>query len=362
MLTRIQILKIRLMEEGVHVPEEVREVVRGLLTLADYPSTSGVTMALEEDVWVNAPIVDFNPNFLKEDPPHRLVYEDSRFFVESDGERYESKILPVPSYHDTKTKSGEPYTWLAITHSDRVRISPIGGCAIACKFCDIPYVAKYRTKSIDDLVESVQVALDDSALPAQHILISGGTPKPDDYEWQNEVYETVADAFPGVDVDVMMVSMPGLLDPQHLKDVGIHGLSINIEMWNQETARKIMASKVKAGRQLYFDFIEEAVDVFGADGKVRSLILVGIEPIEDTLQGVEALAQIGCDPVLSPFRPDPATPMKDHPPPSVETLVEVYERSLEIVERYGVKLGPRCIPCHHNTLTFVDDPDGYYYS
>ena len=123
-----------------------------------------------------------------------------------------------------------------------------------------------------------------------------------------------------------------------------------------------MASKVKACRQLYFDFIERAVGIFGAEGQVRSLILVGIEPIEDTLQGVEALAQLGCDPVLSPFRPDPATPLKDHPPASVDTLVEVYERGLEIVERYGVKLGPRCIPCHHNTLTFPDGTNTYYYS
>ena len=33
-----------------------------------------------------------------------------------------------------------------------------------------------------------------------------------------------------------------------------------------------------------------------------------------------------------------------------------------IVERYGVKLGPRCIPCQHNTLTFPDDSGAYYYS
>jgi len=194
------------------------------------------------------------------------------------------------------------------------------------------------------------------------VLISGGTPKPDDYEWQNETYETIVRSFPGVDVDVMMVPMPGLLDANYLKEVGVHGLSINIEMWNQDIARRIMANKVKAGRQLYFDFIEDAVKIFGANGTVRSLILVGIEPIEDTLQGVEALARIGCDPVLSPFRPDPATPMRDHPPPSVDDLIEVYERSLKIVERYEVKLGPRCIPCHHNTLTFADDSGAYYYS
>ena len=126
MLTPIQLLKIRLMEEGIEIPEETREVVQGPLTLADYPSTSGITMVLEEDVWVNAPFRDFNPNFVG-DAPHRLIHRDGGFLVESSGREYGARLLPVPSYHDKTTEGGEPYTWFAITHSDRVRISPIGG-------------------------------------------------------------------------------------------------------------------------------------------------------------------------------------------------------------------------------------------
>ena len=87
--------------------------------------------------------------------------------------------------------------------------------------------------------------------------------------------------------------------------------------------------------------------------------MVGLEPIEDTLRGVDALAQRGCEPVLSPFRPSPDTPLGDVSPPGEAELVEVYERSVEVAGRHGVKLGPRCIPCQHNTLSFPDD-SGYY--
>ena len=158
----------------------------------------------------------------------------------------------------------------------------------------------------------------------------------------------------------MMVPMPGLLDAQKLKDMGVHGLSINLELYNQDIARKIMHSKWKASRQRYLDFIAEAVPIFGG-GNVRSLLMVGIEPLEDTLRGIEALAERGCDPVLSPFRPDPATPMRNEKPPRVDLLVEAYQRAEEIVSKYkGVKLGPRCIPCMHNTLTFPDNSGKYY--
>ena len=91
--------------------------------------------------------------------------------------------------------------------------------------------------------------------------------------------------------------------------------------------------------------------------------MVGLEPMGDTLKGVEALAQRGCDPVLSPFRPSPITSLRDKFPPTAEFLAETYERAREVVERYPkTKLGPRCVPCMHNTLTFPDKSGKYYFN
>jgi radical SAM superfamily enzyme YgiQ (UPF0313 family) len=363
MLTPVQRLKLALFTEGMIVTPEARRQISGTgehgrpLTLADYASTSGISMELEGRIWVNAPIADFNPNFVQT-PPHRLEFEDGEFWVSSGDMRAHAKPVPVPSYHDQMNAWGEPYTSFAITHTDRVRISPIEGCAIACQFCDLPYRYRYRKKTVEALVDSVDRAARDPLLPARHVLISGGTPKEGDFEYLNEVYASVAATFPGMAVDVMMVPMPGLLDPEDLKAAGIQGLSINLEMFGEESSRKIMPPKAKLGKKYWLDFIGRAAEVFGP-GKVRSLILVGLEPLEDTLKGVEALAERGCDPVLSPFRPDPHTPLRSMKPPTIELLIETYERSLEIVEKYGVKLGPRCIPCHHNTLTFPDDSGKY---
>jgi len=65
---------------------------------------------------------------------------------------------------------------------------------------------------------------------------------------------------------------------------------------------------------------------------------------------------------LSPFRPDPSTPLRKESPPGVRFLIEAYERGAEIANNHSVKLGPRCIPCHHNTLTFADESGRYFYS
>jgi biotin synthase-related radical SAM superfamily protein len=210
-------------------------------------------------------------------------------------------------------------------------------------------------------VETVNAALGDPLLPAKHILISGGTPRPEDYSYEKTVYRAITENFPQVPVDIMMTPYPHLLDPKELKSLGVNGLSINIEVFSHEARKRLIPIKMRLGMPYYLDFIESAVEIFGMN-HVQSLIIVGLESLEDTLRGVDALASRGCQPVLSPFRPDPATPLGDYPPPDTSLLEKAYLESLEIATKRDVKLGPRCIPCHHNTLTFPDGSDFYFYN
>lgn len=363
MLTDIERLKLEILTNGLKISDHAKKTFSGPLTVGEYASTSGVSMALEGEVWVNAPFSDYNPNFVTDSTNILLDYKNDTYYVSNGKIEIAAKPVHVPSYEDKKAGSGLPFSRIAVTHTDRVRISPIEGCAIACQFCNLPYEFRYSKKLVSDLVEGVDLALKDPLLKAKHVLISGGTPKPEDYVYENQVYDVIAQTYKGIDVDIMMVPMPGLLDPVRLKKIGIHGLSINMELYDEKTAQRIAYSKFKIGMKGYIDFIEGAVKAFGGKGKVRSLLMLGLENLESTLEGVEALAQVGCDPVLSPFRPDPRTPMKNAKPPSIDFMEEAYERSKDIVKRYpGVALGPRCIPCMHNTLTFPDKSGAYYTS
>jgi len=365
MLKEVEILKIGLMTSGMVVSPKARQIIEGdekrPLTLADYASTSGISIELPENVWVNAPIIDHNSNFVGA-TPYVLDWKDNQFVVRSGDNEFRAIPTPVPSYHNKTNNVGEIFTRFGITHTDRVRISPIKGCVNSCTFCDIPFTYQYYKKSAGDLVESIKVALVDPIQPAKHILISGGTPKQEDYSYLNSVYDSVVSSFPNHNVDVMMAPIPGLLNVESLRSRGINGLSINLELFNEKIAQRIINGKHHISRDRYLGFIAQASEVFG-EGRVRSLLMVGLEPIEDTLRGVEALAQRGCDPVLSPFRPSPTTPLRNLVPPNAQILVEVYERARDIVGKYeGVKLGPRCIPCMHNTLTFPDKSGKYIFN
>jgi hypothetical protein len=353
-LTPAERLKFLLMSEGLAITAEAQGHIDRAngdrpMTPADYASTSGVILALENDVWVNAPIAAHNSNFVI-DPEIVLALEENCLVVRGHGLESLAQFWLPPAYHGEINANGQPYNSFAFTHADRVRISPVEGCSMTCKFCDLPYEFRYRTKTVDGLVDAVNRAVTDEIQPAGHVLISGGTPKQEDFGYVQEVYEAVICGFPDLDVDIMMVPLDGLLELERLHALGVNEFSINIEIFNREIARKYMRRKFNQGRDHYLSFLEEAAGVIGP-GRVRSMLMVGLEPMEDTLAGVRAIAERGCVPVLSPFRPDESTPLRILKPPSASTLEETYLRAREITAAMGVALGPSCIPCSHNTLT-----------
>ena len=360
MLSDIELLKIKLFCQGANITKRANfflsEGGNVPLTLMEYATTSGIPFKFQNDVYVNIPFVE---SFTK-NSELTLDFDGNKCFIYLNKKKFYGEPIPFPAYINKKNRNGENYSWFAMTHTDRVRVSPIAGCSYSCKFCDSPQTHTYQKKSIPELIESINVAIEDPVLPAKHCLISGGTPKPEDFGYIDDVYKNV-----GQDVDIPVdVMMPAYRDINYIEQLyswGIDGLSINIEFFNYKCAKKFCPEKAELIPEKSIKFLEKAVDIFGV-GKVRSAILVGLEPIKETLKGVEQLAKIGCDPMLSPFRPSPNTSLRNYPSPSEENLIEVYEKSIEIVKKYGVKLGSRCIPCHHNTLTFTDGSNDYYFS
>jgi hypothetical protein len=325
-----------------------------VLTPADYASTSGIILRLDGAVWVNAPIATYNPNFVTA-PSLTLTASADGLQVVGGASPVGAEFWLPPAYHSALNSHGEAHAIYAFTHGDRVRIAPVTGCAFTCKFCNLPYDYRYRRKDLEGLIEAVEVARADPIQPARHVLISGGTPRPEDFGFLRDVYDAVIESFPDLPVDIMMVPIEEVLDVDHLAAKGVNELSINLELYNDEIARRVMPRKYQQGREHLLEFVARAAEALGP-GKVRSMLMVGIEPMEDTLAGVEAVVEAGCIPVLSPFRPDPSTPMRDSPTPTATVLRETYRRAMEIAASGKTSLGPSCPPCSHNTLTFPQVP------
>lgn len=362
-LTDAQRLKFVLLAEGAMVTPAAERALDDIVdgghwSPDDYASTRGLILLLNDDVWVNVPVERYNANFV----PGTTMTVDldaGGFFVHGRGLSSRAAFWPPAAFHFGKNSHGRPYRNFVVTHGDRARLSPTVGCAMVCDFCNIPFDDTYAgVKPLDPMIDAIDVALRDIRQPGHHLLISGGTPGPAHVPALQNVYESVLRGFPGVDVDIMMVPIPGLYDLPKLDALGLNQISVNLEVYDEEIASRIMRHKHRQGRDYYLDFLAEAAQILGGH-RVRSMLMVGIEPMDSTLEGVRAILERGCVPVLSPFKPDPVTPMADARPPAWEETLELYLRAQEFADDLRGSLGPTCPPCTHNTLSFAHrDSDG----
>lgn len=363
-LTMLQWLKLYLLAHGIKITDQAKEAwqkkYQGPLSLSEYASTSGICLAFEGEVYVNAPFKEYFTHKTRATLMHK-----NGFGVFFRNTWFPCRVIPVPSYHHLSYVEEEksiPYTDMGVTHTDRCRISPIGGCAWRCGFCDMGYQTPYHKKSPQGMLESIIVASSDQLTPANHVLISGGTPEPQDELWLDNIYAFIAEKSP-IPVDIMLAPRKDKHYPNWLRSIGINSLSVNLEIWNGSLAKTITPQKhLRAGRKDYLHFMESSVKSFGV-GKVQSLLIVGLEPLRSTLEGVHALVSRGCIPVLSPFRPAPGTPLESARPANFKEMREAYLETMEICQRLGGNIlpGPRCIPCQHNTITFPTETESDFY-
>ena len=349
-------IKIHCLSRGLRITPNAMAVLQhtqgSTLTLHEYPTTGGLTLQLPGGVLVNAPFDEPYCQeaevWLEEDGAERLVLRLGSDFVPI------LRVLPLPGYLQAMDNEGRPVRDVVMSHADRVRISPITGCVYDCGFCDFPQM-KFELRPLERLLAALRIAQSDTVLPTRHMLISGGSPGRKQYPAFEEIIHGLIAASPGP-VDLMMSPMVDNLDfLDRMVASGLAGLSINIELFSATAGNSIMAGKYRSTRSHFKNVISRAVSLLGAGGRVRSLIIPGLEPMEETLRGIDELARLGCHPTLSPFRPASGTRLAHLAPPSTDDLIKLLAQSRSITSRRGVKLGPDCVPCQHNTLAFPWD-------
>lgn len=358
--------KLIALADGVAIDPPVLAELGGAesLTIHEYATTGGITLELPHRVLVNAPFD--TPRAAAS--PLRLIRRDDGLALHTDAWSVPVEaVVPLPGYLAALDAAGDLVRDTAMSHADRIRVSPIVGCAYDCRFCDLALV-RYRQRPAEQILRAIDVALADRALPPRHLLISGGSPAIRNAAGQQyfaDVCRRIAEHLRDVrtpegepfEIDIMMSARPdGPEFVEAMVAAGVTGFSFNVEVFSADAARRHLPLKHKWSREHLEPTIARAVELLGrADGRVRSLIIPGLEAPEQTLEGVAWLASLGCSPVLSPFRPAPDTLLQDADPVSTTDLELILERSRAIVREHGVLLGPRCVACQHNTLSFPWD-------
>ena len=256
------------------------------------------------------------------------------------------------SLNNKQTISGVNYSSVVFLTTDRLRINYNPICYYKnygeeCIFCNLP--TKNQLYSFNDVKEIVEDYLQNEEF--RHILIGGGSNKPNS-NFKN-ILNLIGFLKEKTSKPLYLMSVPpdDLTIIRKLYESGLDEVAFNIEIFNNELAVQYMPGKAQISREHYLDALDFAVQLWGKNGHVRSMLILGLEPEESFLEGIEILCKIGVQPMISIFRPMPNTPLENWLPFSINKMVKIYTKAKKICDNYGQILGPSCVACQNNTLS-----------
>ena len=342
--------KISLLNQGVIISEQAKKQIEntGKIRNAVF---SAVDITIYESLHINCPkrlkFSDFTPWTIDINNAGDLTL----FYY---GNEISNVTLDLEDmYCNNLIQSNVKFSDICYWATDRLRIHHNLSCCmknqgLGCKFCEVP--ASSHSISIEDILYVVDFYLE-KANTFRHFLIGGGS-EPREFEYKN-ILKIVKHIREKSTKDIYVMSLPPK-DISVLKmyyEAGVTEIGFNVEIFDQYTATNYMPGKGAISRQEYFVALSEAVRYWGNTGKVRSLMIIGLESENSLLQGIRELCQIGVMPILSVFRPIPETETENIVPPSNQFLKKIYEKATMICEEFSLHLGPECSFCQNNTLS-----------
>lgn len=339
-------LKFAIMNQGVNFLDAAKEqipfVQKGVYSSLDiYLSDSFIINTPTE-----MPFHDLSP--------FRIDYRNKKFMLFYGREFVACvNINEKKEYCSQYTKSGINFQHISFIATDRLRIHHSPNCLFqtqrkGCKFCDVPGDGIIFDEK--DINEVIDWHLKNSDF--RHILIGGASGNyPQEY---TQILKIIKYIKQKSDKPIYLMTLPpdnnSVLDQYYA--AGIDEVAFNIEIFNREYAKIIMPGKGKIPLTTYQNALLHSVKLWGNMGKVRSLLIYGLEADSTFLEGIEWLASNGIQPIISPFRALGGTVYADAVPPSTKDLIKIYNQATDICQRYSLNLGPDCIYCQNNTLSF----------
>ncbi len=254
------------------------------------------------------------------------------------------------------THSDILFTKMVQRNNERIRIRHNSVCIFkqngqGCRFCHAKNEETYRF-DLEDIEESFLFYLQN--IQFNQIMI-GGASNHRRYE-STLIKDIIKFIRKYTDKPIYIMSIPPLdfNEIYEYKRLGANEIAFNIEIFDANIAKTLMPGKGMISRNEYLEALQRAVDVFGNKGQVRSMLIVGLEPLESFKRGVEALCQIGVSPMISPFRPMRNTKLEHFVPPDFNECQCYIETALEITKKYKIELGPLNIVNQNNTFNFVN--------
>ena len=271
---------------------------------------------------------------------YELHHDDEGFYLHCAGEDERVELVETPQFYHKETRGGARMGSISSLHDRLLMLYPTMGCGFfakqgsACQYCQFDSMLNEEVPPLHDpldLVEVVRAALAEREVDTVY-LYNGFAPGSDaglkrllpliallrrHLPYQQIALETVAPT----DLNVI----------DELYDAGLDIFVCNLELNDEKRFAEVCPGKAESGgQQRIWEALHHASSVF-RPGTVVSHLIVGLESLESTAEGMKCMVEAGIVPLLIPFRPLPGTPLADQPLASLDDVEQALLIQSELV-------------------------------
>lgn len=361
-------LKIKLLVDGMRMADSVAEGVGGQWQekLYSYSLTDWVNkkIMLPSDIKLDDKVFvgfRFNPNSEWE-----LMGNNSGRYVRNvnTGLEIPASLITRPSYYNGKTTDGIKMQSVGVSCGNHgVSFFVNSYCEYFrkgenCKFCGlVPTQKKFsdtiKFKKVNQVQETIRTIID-SEEQVDFIQLSGGSKYDHNAEVRSYIPYISAIKQELIQVDlwrkipIHLTCMPptNLEILEELKSAGLDTISFDLECLTPEYFAKYCPGKQRSyGYNGMRDALGYARNIFG-DGKVFSIVILGIEPRDTFVKGLEEIVKEGIVPTLNVYHYDPlCSNDMDITNPDADKVIEIANDVSALFRIYGIV--PGNLGCAH---------------
>lgn len=298
--------------------------------------------------------------------PYELTF-DRDILIVKDRRRntHPVRLSPRPRFYNLQLPNrtlGEQHC--QINGADRLNVYAFNFCAfthqnVACSFCNVshsgPDLQTSIRKQLDQVASVVSAAREEQAFA--HFCFSGGA-----FPDANKGAQTYIDLCNAIrkqtgsttlEGDVSLVPPRDLTYIDLLAETGIRTLSMNLEVLDEQLFAAICPGKNQIRLTHYRSAFERAVKSFGF-GRVRSNLVLGLEPLASFKRGTKRLAEMGVVPTTNVYWQSTAQYLRHAEAENIEYYRAAYHWLKELYCDNGFE-PPWCARC---TIASMDHEAG----
>ena len=344
-------LQIDLFCRGLRIPEHVVLLGARGISRTRAGLGSGLELKLPTGsrlkpyLWMNAPVVE---PFAQRSPYVLGGSAGDGYFLtdERNSERYDVSLPSEPDWYKWTTSRGTSMSKVGVLQGTYLGIYINSVCTfwhanppVNCRFCTTGCNvggAEVLEKTVNDVVETCWAAKDESGITFVHF--NGG--------YQGSKGLAAAEPFiravkedVGVLVGVQLAPEWDFTRYDRLIDAGADHFSFCMELMDPDWFARICPGKSRTlGHALFFEAMNYCARRL-PKGAVSGELIAGIEPIANTIAGIERIAAAGAFPTVCIFRPTTGSDMADVPPPQYEEMRSVMTAMYDACRRHRIPIG-----------------------